>query len=67
MTGREEGRTPEIYEQLCCSRVRARFSDRGWPKDNGLGCYDWTSVTGRPAFRRASMNEVNAPPVSPLP
>lgn len=77
------GSSPRIYEQLRGSRVGtvAQISTlfpasplanviAGSSEDGFEGLrlgLRRTKVTGRPAFWRASMNEVNASPVSRLP
>ena len=63
-----------MNKQLACkpgsASLLAGVIEKGWvpQKSPGLGLrYEWITVMGRPAFWQASMNEVNASPVSPLP
>ena len=57
---------PTLFQSSLLADVIVEVKDGSeecWP---GLS-YRCTSVTGRAAFRRASMNEVNPLPVLPLP
>ena len=65
-SGGRQAQVSKLFPPSLLAGVIEEVSTTGF-KSIGLLRYERTRVTGRPAFRQASMNEVNGSPVSPLP